>query len=145
MCYKLCNIDYNVNLETEFFSSICFIHFSRSIWSSRRCLGSSYIKLIFICYLLYYFIYKNNSALHENLFSDKKEAAFSVMFCGDFAGYLIVYLYASAIRTRIAIILQIIYLTIAIIGYSIIQIKQNYKRFKRSSNILINMNDIDNQ
>ncbi|CAF5145101.1 unnamed protein product, partial [Rotaria sp. Silwood1] len=52
------------------------------------------------------------------------------MWLGDNTGHLVVYLYAGSLRARTSIILQIIYLTIALIGYFILDIKQTYQQKK---------------
>lgn len=62
------------------------------------------------------------------MFPGKEEASFSNMWFGQNIGYFIVYLYAGFIRVRISIILQIIYLTIALIGYFTLEIYQKLKK-----------------
>ncbi|CAF1435492.1 unnamed protein product [Didymodactylos carnosus] len=67
------------------------------------------------------------------LFTDNDEAAFSNQFLWQNIGYLIVYLYAAEIRVKISIILQIIYLTLSMVGYFILEIKER-KRNKDDKN-----------
>ncbi|UJR11292.1 hypothetical protein I4U23_015473 [Adineta vaga] len=71
------------------------------------------------------------SALYESVFSKEKEAAYSCIWLAQNTGYLVVYLYASSIRVRTSIILQIVYLTIALIGYFILELHQYLNRRKQ--------------
>ncbi len=63
----------------------------------------------------------------------KEEAAYSNMWLGQNIGYLLVYLYGPSVRVRTAIILQIVYLTIAMLGYFGVEIQQCKKRARIAS------------
>ncbi|CAF4929431.1 unnamed protein product [Rotaria sp. Silwood1] len=85
------------------------------------------------------------SALYETVFPKEEEAAFSSMWLGENTGHLVVYLYAGSLRARTSIILQIIYLTIALIGYFILDIKQTYQQKKLPPVALANVAVIETQ
>ncbi|CAF2882992.1 unnamed protein product [Rotaria sp. Silwood2] len=85
-------------------------------------------KVFFDCYLIG--LWKLILALYETMFPEEEEAAFSSMLLGQNTGHIVVYLYAGSLRARTSIILQIIYLTIALIGYFILVIKQTYQQQK---------------
>ncbi|CAF3844714.1 unnamed protein product [Rotaria sp. Silwood1] len=85
------------------------------------------------------------SALYETVFPKEEEAAFSSMWLGENTGHLVVYLYAGSLRARTSIILQIIYLTIALIGYFILDIKQTYQQQKLPPVTLANVAVIETQ
>lgn len=71
-----------------------------------------------------------NLALYGILFVNKEEAAYSNLWLGQNLGYFVVYIYGPSIRTQTTIILQIIYLTIALIGYFIVEIQEYRKRLQ---------------
>ena len=50
------------------------------------------------------------------------------MWLGQNTGYLIVYFYAESVRVQTSIILQIVYLTLAMVGYCILETQQRWKR-----------------
>ncbi|CAF1533952.1 unnamed protein product, partial [Adineta steineri] len=57
------------------------------------------------------------AALYGILFVGQEEAAYSNLWLGQNIGYFVVYIYGPSMLTQTAIILQIIYLTIALLGY----------------------------
>jgi hypothetical protein len=65
------------------------------------------------------------------------------MWLGQNIGYLVVYLYGPSIRVRTAIILQIVYLTVAMLTYFGVEIQQCKKRARTASND--NLDQIVNQ
>ncbi|UJR16582.1 hypothetical protein I4U23_003482 [Adineta vaga] len=75
------------------------------------------------------------SALYAILFVKKEEAAYSNLWLGQNAGYFIVYFYGPTLRVQTTIILQLVYLTLALVGYFLVEIHL-YR--KRRQNILNN-------
>jgi hypothetical protein len=61
------------------------------------------------------------------------------MWLGQNVGYLVVYLYGSSVSVRTAIILQIVYLTLAMAGYFALEIKQYRQRRSEPPVILTNI------
>ncbi|CAF0779824.1 unnamed protein product [Adineta steineri] len=55
---------------------------------------------------------------------DKKDESFSLLMCVQEIASLIIFFYATVLRVRTQIILQLIYLTLAMLSYIIIAIKQ---------------------
>ncbi|CAF1407726.1 unnamed protein product [Adineta steineri] len=64
------------------------------------------------------------TAMYNSVFPGKKDTAFSLLTFAQTASCLALLLYASVLRVRIQIILQLIFLTLAILSYIIISIKQ---------------------
>ncbi|CAF1286885.1 unnamed protein product [Adineta steineri] len=70
------------------------------------------------------------AALYGILFVGQEEAAYSNLWLGQNIGYFVVYIYGPSMLTQTAIILQIIYLTIALLGYFAVEILL-YKKNRR--------------
>ncbi len=64
------------------------------------------------------------TALYGSIFVETKETSFSIYSFIQNADGLVVFLTSSALRVRISIILQIVYLTVATICYLIIEFRQ---------------------
>ncbi|CAF0718316.1 unnamed protein product [Adineta steineri] len=64
------------------------------------------------------------TAMYNSVFPGKKDTAFSLLTFAQTASCLALLLYASVLRVRIQIILQLIFLTLAMLSYIIISIKQ---------------------
>jgi hypothetical protein len=73
--------------------------------------------------LKWFYVYIYFSALYGSIFVDTKETSFSVYTFIQNAGGLVVFLCSSAVRVRISIILQIVYLTLVTICYIVIEIR----------------------
>lgn len=70
----------------------------------------------------------SNLALYGVLFVENEEAAYSNLWLGQNVGYFVVYFYGPSMRAQTTIILQIIYLTIAMLGYFVVEIQLCRKR-----------------
>ncbi|CAF3944911.1 unnamed protein product [Rotaria sordida] len=73
------------------------------------------------------------AALYGILFVNKEEAAYSNLWLGQNIGYFVVYLCGSSLRVQTTIILQLVYLTIALLGYFAVEIQQYRKRLMIAS------------
>ncbi|CAF4185263.1 unnamed protein product [Rotaria sordida] len=73
------------------------------------------------------------AALYGILFVNKEEAAYSNLWLGQNIGYFVVYLCGPSLRVQTIIILQLVYLTIALLGYFAVEIRQYRKRLMIAS------------
>ncbi|CAF1431100.1 unnamed protein product [Rotaria sordida] len=73
------------------------------------------------------------AALYGILFVNKEEAAYSNLWLGQNIGYFVVYFCGSSLRVQTTIILQLVYLTIALLGYFAVEIQQYRKRLMIAS------------
>ncbi|CAF1115032.1 unnamed protein product [Adineta steineri] len=63
-------------------------------------------------------------AMYNSMLPDKKDESYSLLTCVQETASLIIFFYATMLRVRTQIILQLIYLTLAMLSYIIIAIKQ---------------------
>ncbi|CAF3820381.1 unnamed protein product [Adineta steineri] len=63
-------------------------------------------------------------AMYNSMLPDKNDESYSLLTCVQEAASLIIFFYATMLRVRTQIILQLIYLTLAMLSYIIISIKQ---------------------
>ena len=81
------------------------------------------------------------SGLYGTLFPDTIEASFAICTLFQDLAYIVIYLYSPASSVRTAIILQIVYVSVAMVCYVIIEIRQ-WKVPKRNVQVSVLINII---
>lgn len=79
-------------------------------------------------------------ALYGIIITDSKETSLSIYSLMQNAGYVVIYFYASALRVRTSIVLQMIYTGIAFSCYTVVEFRQHRKsRAHSETSVLSNI------